>query len=100
MPYHRSTEGFDRVVWFRGVPASTARAAGGRLARAYAIFLKAFVFPTSEGSRLTAVIKLWLVGTVIVAAVINLTMAVLDLPIIARSCSPASSGVRIKTRAG
>jgi len=46
------------------------------------------------------VTKLWLVGTVIVAAVNNLTMAVLDLPIIARSCSPASSGVRIKTRAG
>ena len=45
-------------------------------------------------------IKLWLVGTVIVAAVINLTMAVLDLPIIARSCSPASSGVRIKTPSG
>jgi hypothetical protein len=46
------------------------------------------------------VIKLWLVGTMIVAAVNNLTMAVLDLPIIARSCSPASSGVRIKTGTG
>jgi hypothetical protein len=67
------------VVGFRGVPASTARAAGGRSAGAYAIFLTAFVFPTSEGSRSTAVIKLWLVCTVMVAAVNNLTMAVLNL---------------------
>jgi len=78
------------VVWFRGVPASTARAAGGRLARAYAIFLKAFVFPTSEGSRLTAVIKLWLVCTVMVAAVTNLTMAVLDYSPMRRGPNPMS----------
>ena len=66
------------MVGFRSAPTSTARAAGGRSARTYAIFLIAFVFPTSEGSRLTAVIKLWLVCTVMVAAVINLAIAVLD----------------------
>ena len=45
-------------------------------------------------------IKLWLVGTVMVAAVSNLTMAVLNLPIIARSCSPPSSGCSYQNTSG
>ena len=48
-------KGFDRVVGFRGVPASTARAAGGRSARACAIFPTVFVLPTSEDSQAVVV---------------------------------------------
>jgi len=48
-------KGFDRVVGFRGIPASTARAAGGRSARACAIFPTVFVLPTSEDSQAVVV---------------------------------------------
>src|SRR6266403_5097741 len=41
-------------------------------------FLIEFVFPTAAATRVTAVIRLWLVGSVMVAAVINLLIAVLD----------------------
>ena len=41
-------------------------------------FLIEFVFPTAAATRVTAVIRLWVVGSVMVAAVINLLMAVLD----------------------
>jgi hypothetical protein len=41
-------------------------------------FLIEFVFPTAAATRVTAVIRLWVVGSVRVAAVINLLIAVLD----------------------
>ena len=41
-------------------------------------FLIEFVFPTAAATRVMAVIRLWVVGSVMVAAVINLLMAVLD----------------------
>jgi hypothetical protein len=41
-------------------------------------FLIEFVFPTAAATRVTAVIRLWVVGSVMVAAVINLLIAVLD----------------------
>src|SRR5262252_1367329 len=41
-------------------------------------FLIAFAFPTAADTRLAAVIRLWLVGTVMVAAVFNLLMAMAD----------------------
>ena len=41
-------------------------------------FLIEFAVPRTADTRLAAVIRLWLVGTVMVAAVFNLLMAVLD----------------------
>ena len=41
-------------------------------------FLIAFAFPTAADTRLAAVIRLWVVGTVVVAAVFNLLMAMAD----------------------
>ena len=41
-------------------------------------FLIEFVFPTAAATRVTAVIRLWVVGSVMVAAVINLLIAALD----------------------
>jgi hypothetical protein len=41
-------------------------------------FLIEFVFPTAAATRVTPVIRLWVVGSVMVAAVINLLIAVLD----------------------
>ena len=41
-------------------------------------FLIEFAFPTAADTRLAAVIRLWLVGTVMVAAVFNLLMAMAD----------------------
>src|SRR3984893_4421438 len=41
-------------------------------------FLIEFIFPTAAATRLTAVITLWVVGSVMVAAVINLLIAVAD----------------------
>src|SRR5712671_1742477 len=41
-------------------------------------FLIEFVFPTAAATRVTAVIRLWVVGSVMVAAVMNLAIAVLD----------------------
>jgi quinol-cytochrome oxidoreductase complex cytochrome b subunit len=41
-------------------------------------FLVEFAFPTAADTRLAAVIRVWVVGTVMVAAVFNLLMAVLD----------------------
>ena len=49
-------------------------------------FLIEFVFPTAAATRVTAVIRLWVVGSVMVAAVINLLIAVLDY-------SPARPGL-------
>jgi hypothetical protein len=42
------------------------------------IFLTVFAFPPSGTGRVAAVLNLWLCGTVLVAAVINLAIAVLD----------------------
>ena len=41
-------------------------------------FLIEFALTRAAGTRLAAVMRLWVVGTVLVAAVINLLMAVLD----------------------
>ena len=41
-------------------------------------FLAIFAFPTSGTSRIAAVLNIWLGGTVMVAAIFNLLMAVLD----------------------
>jgi hypothetical protein len=41
-------------------------------------FLIEFALPRAADTRLAAVIRVWVVGTVLVAAVINLLMAVLD----------------------
>src|SRR6266446_3907280 len=41
-------------------------------------FLIEFVFPTAAATRVVAVIRLWVIGSVMVAAVINLAIAVLD----------------------
>src|SRR5215831_13152931 len=41
-------------------------------------FLIEFAFPTAADTRLAAVIRLWVVGTVVVAAVFNLVMAMAD----------------------
>jgi quinol-cytochrome oxidoreductase complex cytochrome b subunit len=41
-------------------------------------FLIEFALPRAADTRLAAVMKLWVVGTVLVAAVINLLMAALD----------------------
>ncbi len=41
-------------------------------------FLIEFAFPRAADTRLAAVISVWVVGTVMVAAVFNLLMAVLD----------------------
>jgi hypothetical protein len=41
-------------------------------------FLIGFAFPRAGDTRLAAVLRLWVVGTVLVAAVLNLLMAVLD----------------------
>jgi hypothetical protein len=41
-------------------------------------FLIEFALPIAADTRLAAVMRLWVVGTVLVAAVINLLMAVLD----------------------
>jgi hypothetical protein len=41
-------------------------------------FLIEFVFPTAAATRVTAVLRLWLVGSVMVATVMNLAIAVLD----------------------
>jgi hypothetical protein len=42
------------------------------------IFLTVFAFPPAGTGRVAAVVNLWVGGTVMVAAVINLAMAVLD----------------------
>jgi hypothetical protein len=41
-------------------------------------FLSVFAFPPSGTSRIAAILNIWLGGTVMVAAVFNLLMAVLD----------------------
>jgi hypothetical protein len=41
-------------------------------------FLRVFAFPPAEGGRVAVVLKLWLGGTVLACAVINLLVAVLD----------------------
>jgi hypothetical protein len=45
---------------------------------AWPVFLTTFVFPTSGSGRIGAVIKVWLGGTVMVAAVINLLYAAMS----------------------
>jgi hypothetical protein len=54
------------------------------------IFLTEFAFPTSEGSRSSAVIKLWLGGSVMVSAVINLRYAVLNYSPVRPGLSPTA----------
>jgi quinol-cytochrome oxidoreductase complex cytochrome b subunit len=54
------------------------------------IFLTEFAFPTSKGSRLAAVIKLWLGGSVMVSAVINLLYAVLNYSPVRPGLSPTA----------
>src|SRR5882762_737767 len=54
-------------------------------------FLIEFVFPTAAATRVTAVITLWVVGSVMVAAVINLAIAVLDFSPMRPGPNPTAS---------